>query len=250
MREQARVHEHRRRTQRIAERARARPFEHRVGEKENSPAAAHPMVERDQVLGRLRERMRHQEQAALCQLGRVGDADRDHAIARLKRFQAPASRRPAARSLRRTRAAGWSRGAAAGAARPAAAATACGRRSCGRTRARRLRRKRRQSQISTRRRARGHFLFAVTLLLACSDAPGATPSSASGSLGSLAAACCTACWSRLARPGDDRAQQHQKEGESQAGQPNADALRAASGLVGHRNRRSYVPVRQYASTRP
>jgi multidrug efflux system outer membrane protein len=53
-----------------------------IGEEQDASAAAHPLVQNDQVLGRLGERMRHQEQATLVQLGSVGDADRDHAIAR------------------------------------------------------------------------------------------------------------------------------------------------------------------------
>ena len=36
-----------------------------------------------------------------------------------------------------------------------------------------------------------------------------------------------------ARMADDRAEQHQEEGEGQTGQPDADALGAASGLVRH-----------------
>ena len=62
MREQTGVGEHRRRPQRIAERALARPFEQRIGEQQHTAAAAHPVVKRDQVLGGLRQRLRHQQQ--------------------------------------------------------------------------------------------------------------------------------------------------------------------------------------------
>ena len=74
-------------TQRIAKRALARPFEHRVGEQQDPPAAPHPMIERDEVLGGLGERMRHQQQPALRQIRRSVDADRHDAVAAFKRFQ-------------------------------------------------------------------------------------------------------------------------------------------------------------------
>ena len=50
------------------------------------PPRAHPLVERNQILGRLGERLRHQQQPALCELRRVGDADRHHPIAFLQRL--------------------------------------------------------------------------------------------------------------------------------------------------------------------
>src|SRR6266700_6687920 len=49
MAEQPRIHEHWRRTQRIAERAAARPFKHWIGEEDDSSASTHPFVQRDQI---------------------------------------------------------------------------------------------------------------------------------------------------------------------------------------------------------
>ena len=89
------VHEHRRRPQRIAERPLARPFEHRIGEQQHAPAAPHPVIERDQVLGRLRAA--DAPSAATCPWrARPGsvDADRHDPIAALQAPSAPANRSP------------------------------------------------------------------------------------------------------------------------------------------------------------
>ena len=51
------------------------------------PAKAHPMIEDDQIFGGLSLRLSHQQQPPLGELGAVGDADRNHAIAGLQRLE-------------------------------------------------------------------------------------------------------------------------------------------------------------------
>ena len=83
MREKSGIGEHRRRAKRIAERQPARPFEHWIGKDQHAPAKAHPLIEDDEILRRLSPRLSHQQQPPLGELGAVGDADRNHAIAGL-----------------------------------------------------------------------------------------------------------------------------------------------------------------------
>ena len=86
--QQAGVHEHGRRPQRIAERPLARPFEHRIGEQQDAAAAPHPIdpARRDP---RLAARAGGPSAASrpLLSSARVRDADRHDAIARLQRLQ-------------------------------------------------------------------------------------------------------------------------------------------------------------------
>ena len=87
MRQQPRIHKCRRRPQPIAERPLAWPFEHRIREEHKSPPIPHPPVEYYEILRRLGLRLSHQQDFALGQFWWVGDADRDHAVARLQRLQ-------------------------------------------------------------------------------------------------------------------------------------------------------------------
>ena len=83
------------------------------------------------------------------------------------------------------------------------------------------------------------------------DAPGARPSSASGSLGSFDVACCAALLALslvLERLMIEPKQDEQK-GECEPGKPDADPLRAASGLVGHRFDEAMARIDTYASGR-
>src|SRR4249919_2697712 len=59
--EQARIGEHRRRTEQITQWPLARPVEPRIGEQQHMSAAPHPLVEFDQCFGRLRAGMGHQQ---------------------------------------------------------------------------------------------------------------------------------------------------------------------------------------------
>src|SRR6185312_12614558 len=155
------------------------------------PSPAHPGIERDKVLGRLRQRMRHQQKPCLAELRRIGDADRNDPVATLERLQrgraVPADREILAENQRQ------------------ACQQEQGRPLSGRSRrqgrwwakAQRRRRGQRRNERSgeDQERARprtNHFFLAVLLLVVSLEPPGATPSSASGSFGSLLVACCVA----------------------------------------------------------
>src|SRR5512146_1957827 len=133
--------------------------------------------------------MSHHQQLAFRKLRRVSDADRDHSIARVQRLQ-----RWRAGVLDREILAEHER-------------KACQQQECGTIRSRtesprlamnnrdRCRRGEHNCHEQDGERANPrprHFVSLLLLLLVVSDAPGATPSSASGSLGSLAVACCAA----------------------------------------------------------
>src|SRR5262245_59774519 len=79
------VREHKRRPKRVAQGARTGPFEHRIGEQEEVPAAPHPIVERDEIFRGLGGRVRQQQQPPFGEIRRARDADRHDAISRLER---------------------------------------------------------------------------------------------------------------------------------------------------------------------
>ena len=72
---------------RIAERQLARPFQHRIGKEQHTPASAHPLIQDDEVLRGLSPRLSHQQQPPLGEFGAIGDADRNHAIAGFQRLE-------------------------------------------------------------------------------------------------------------------------------------------------------------------
>ena len=247
MAEQPGVHEHRRRPQRVAQRALLGHSSIGSASSRTRPPRAHPLIERDEILGRLGARLRHQQEPALRQLGLVGDADRNHPIARLERLQ---RRRAAAldRELlaEHQRQAGQQQERRALRRRP-------------RRRARRLPPGNGISEAAapittssaTTRRAAARGSFASLAVLLAVDAPGARPSSASGSLGSFDAACCAAlvALSLVLERLMIEPEQDEQEGECEPGEPDADALRAASGLVGHRFDEAMARIDTYASGR-
>ncbi len=87
MREQAGVREGGRRAQLVAQRPLARPFEPGIGEQQDLPAVANPAIEIHQRLGRLGERMGHEQKRRLAERLSIGRPDRNDAVARFERRQ-------------------------------------------------------------------------------------------------------------------------------------------------------------------
>ena len=246
MRKQSGIHEHCRRPQRIAERALAWPS--RWVSRSSCPPPAHPLIQRDQILRRLGERLRHQQQAAQPQFRRIGHADRDDAVAGFQAPGAPAIRFPAARNPRRTTAAssleeqkrpllGWPR--RRHPPRPNATVNTiiASDRSGEHQRGARAplksfalvcavvrRCRNRRAQLRARLKARS-----ARWMRACS------------------AALLTSSWLErlMIIPSMTT-----RNANAETGQSDADALRAATGLLRHVARRSYVSLRQYASRWP
>ena len=158
-------------------------------------------------------------------------ADRLHLVASLE----PAERRrpaaPPGRNARRTPTAGWSAASASGAARPAGAPAGARRSTATMRRDAAI-----KPSASTATRAAAHWpLFSALtcpLLSSAVARPGATPSSASGSLGSALAIGHHLRFRRRRSSPPDRLiaipEQDEQKGEGKPGQADADALRCMS----------------------
>jgi hypothetical protein len=63
------------------------PFKHWVGEKQKPPAAAHPGIESNEILRRLRPGMGHEQDRTLLESLWVRDGDRHDLIPTFERFK-------------------------------------------------------------------------------------------------------------------------------------------------------------------